>query len=96
MAARQATVGMAMSRPRIRDNSAENVFGLYNGDVFLQPLSNFTIQYVFEVRAAPESGFVCRVRLFNGDDQGYVHFDAYSSYDSAYSSSTIAHTLALP
>ena len=62
-----------MSRPRIRDNSVENVFGIYNGDVFVQQLSNFTIQYLFEVRAAAESGFICRVIIFNGDDQGYVY-----------------------
>jgi hypothetical protein len=62
---------MALSRmPRIRDSSSENVFGIYNGDVFVQPLSNFTIQYIFEVRAAAESGFICRVTLFNGDDLG--------------------------
>ena len=59
---------------RIRDNSVENIFGVYNGDVFLQPLSNFRMQYVCEVRAAAESGFVCRITLFNGDDQGYVRF----------------------
>ena len=63
---------MAVSRHRVRDNPTENVFGVYNADVFLQPLSNFTIQYVFEVRAGGESGFICRVTLFNGDNQGYV------------------------
>ena len=46
------------------------VFGVYNGEVFVQPLSNFTIQYIFEVRAAAKSGFICRVTLFNGDDLG--------------------------
>ena len=50
---------MALSKPKVRDNPAENVFGLFNGDVFQQSLSNFTIQYVYEVRAAAESGFIC-------------------------------------
>ena len=63
---------MALSTLRIRDNPEDNVFGLFNGDVFLQPLSNFTIRYIFEVRAAADSGFICKVTLFNGDDQGYV------------------------
>ena len=63
---------MALSTLRIRDNPEDNVFGVFNGDVFLQPLSNFTIRYIFEVRAAADSGFICKVTLFNGDDQGYV------------------------
>ena len=58
---------MALSRMlRIRDSSSENVFGIYNGDVFVQPLSNFTIQYIFEVESCSRIWFT----LFNGDDLG--------------------------
>ena len=56
---------MALSRmPRIRDSSSENVFGIYNGSTVEQ------FCHIFEVRAAAESGFICRVTLFNGDDLG--------------------------
>ena len=72
-------MAVAVSRPRIRDNAVENVFGVYNGDVFSHSLSNFRIQYVVEVRAGGESGFICHVTLYNGDDQGYVLSNILSS-----------------
>jgi len=54
---------------RIRDHPSENVFGVFNGDTFVQPLSNFTISFLCEVRAGSESGFLCDVILFNGVHQ---------------------------
>ena len=55
---------------RIRDHPSECIFGIYNGETFVQPLSNFSIKLLCEVRGGLESGFVCDVTLFNGVHQG--------------------------
>lgn len=60
-----------MSSYKVVDGKDENLyrFGLQSPKGFY-PLSNFSLTYVCEVRAGKESGFVCRISLFNGDDLG--------------------------
>ena len=40
---RELEIMMVLSRERIRDHATKNVFGSFNGDAFVQMLSNFTI-----------------------------------------------------
>ncbi len=47
----------------------EGRFGVACGEEFT-PLSNFTLDYVYEVRAGSESGFLASVTLFSGKEQG--------------------------
>ena len=56
---------------KICDGSGDDQyrFGIVSLKGF-HPLSNFSLTYKCEVRAGRESGFVCNITLFNGDDLG--------------------------
>ena len=50
---------------------SQHAFGICSGDEFIT-LSNFTLEYVCEVRAGVDSGFIVDVTLSNGRNLGYV------------------------
>ncbi len=55
------------SRPMVTDAPEEARFGVLHHDDFTA-LSNFRIEYRYEVKAGPESGFVCEVQIHNPRD----------------------------
>ena len=57
-----------MSRRDVRvcdRQESQHAFGIRSGDEFIT-LSNFTLEYVCEVRAGVDSGFIVDVTLSNG------------------------------
>lgn len=63
---------LAMTTTKITDGTEEEnkyKFGISSSKGF-HSLSNFSIDYLCEVRAGRESGFVCSVNLFNGQNLG--------------------------
>lgn len=50
---------------------SQHAFGIRSGDEFIT-LSNFTLEYVCEVREGVDSGFIVDVTLSNGRNLGCV------------------------
>lgn len=55
------------SRPIVTDAPEEARFGVLHREDFAA-LSNFRIDYLYEVKAGPESGFICEVQIHNPSD----------------------------
>ncbi len=59
------------TRAHVADAVGEARFGVHFGEDQFNPLSNFCIEYEYEVKAGTESGFLCKVIINNpGNLQG--------------------------